>query len=67
MNIFLYTIIAVLVFFCLQSLVDVNEKNAKIAELKQVKLVDCKFNKGSHAHTWKNACLIHKDYIEVLQ
>jgi hypothetical protein len=55
------------VFFCLLSIVEANEKDAQIAELKQVKLVDCKFNKGAHSHTWKNACLIHKDYIEVLQ
>ena len=66
MNIFIYTIIAVLVFFCLLGLVDLNEKNAQIAELKEVKLLDCKFNKGSHSHTWKNACVIHKDYVQVL-
>jgi hypothetical protein len=66
MNTFFYTVIAVLVFFCLQSLVEANEKDAQIAELKQVKLVDCKFNKGSHLHTWKNGCVIHKDYVQVL-
>jgi hypothetical protein len=66
MNTFFYTIIAVLVFFCLLGLVDLNEKNAELAELKEVKLKDCKFNKGAHSHTWKNACLIHKDYVQVL-
>jgi hypothetical protein len=63
----IYAVIAALVFFSLLSIVDLNEKNAELAELKEVKLKDCKFNKGAHSHTWKNACLIHKDYIEVLQ
>jgi hypothetical protein len=62
----IYAVIAALVFFSLLSIVDLNEKNAQIAELKEVKLVDCKFNKGAHSHTWKNACVIHKDYVQVL-
>jgi hypothetical protein len=62
----IYAVIAALVFFSLLSIVDLNEKNAELAELKAVKLLDCKFNKGSHLHTWKNACVIHKDYVQVL-
>jgi hypothetical protein len=62
----IYAVIAALVFFSLLSIVDLNEKNAELAELKAVKLLDCKFNKGSHSHTWKNACVIHKDYVQVL-
>jgi len=62
----IYAVIAALVFFCLLGIVDLNQKAAEIAELKQVKLVDCKFNKGSHTHTWKNACVIHNGYVEVI-
>jgi hypothetical protein len=62
----IYAVIAALVFFSLLSIVDLNEKNAELAELKAVKLKDCKFNKGSHSHTWKNGCVIHKDYVQVL-
>ena len=62
----IYAIIAALVFFCLLGIVDLKQKTAEIAELKQIKLVDCKFNKGSHAHTWKNACVIHNFYVEII-
>jgi hypothetical protein len=62
----IYAVIAALVFFSLLSIVDLNEKNAELAELKAVKLMDCKFNKGAHSHTWKNACVIYKDYVQVL-
>jgi hypothetical protein len=62
----IYAVIAALVFFCLLGIVDLNQKTAEIAELKQIKLVDCKFNKGAHAHTWKNACVIREGYVEVI-
>jgi hypothetical protein len=62
----IYAVIAALVFFCLLGIVDLNQKNAELAELKRIKLVDCKFNKGSHAHVWKNACMIKDGYVEVI-
>jgi hypothetical protein len=62
----IYAVIAALVFFCLLGIVDLNQKTAEIAELKQIKLVDCKFNKGMHSHTWKNACVVREGYVEVI-
>jgi hypothetical protein len=62
----IYAIIAALVFFCLLGIVRINEANAELAELKRVKLMDCKFNKGAHAHVWKNACMIKDGYVEVI-
>ena len=63
---FLYAVIAALVFFCLLGIVQINESNAELAELKQVKLMDCKFNKGAHSHTWKNACMIKDGYVQII-
>jgi len=62
----LYAVITVLIFFCILSIVDINEKEAEIMELKEIKLMDCKFNKGMHAHTWKNACVVREGYVEII-
>ncbi len=63
---FIYAVIAVFVFFCSIALVEINEAHAEIDRLKEVKLMDCKFSKGAHAHTWKNACMIKNGVVEIL-
>jgi hypothetical protein len=63
----IYATVAALVFFCLLALVQINETKTELLELKKKTIVDCKFNKGTFAHTWKNACVKHADYIEIIQ